>query len=106
MIKTRAQILHAPISHTTMKFGPVPLSHAEGKILGHNIAGADGQRRLRKGRPLSADDIAVLSDLGRATVYVAEMESDDVDENQSARRIMRALAGPGLRLPGAGLGAG
>ncbi len=88
-----------------MKFGPVPLAEAVGKILGHNIAGADGQRRLRKGRPLTtAADVETLRGLGRQSVYVAEMEADDVDENQAARRIMRALAGPGLRLPGAASG--
>ena len=87
-----------------MNFGPVPLSAAEGKLLGHNIAGPDGQRRLRKGRPLTAADVAVLRELGRQTVYVAELAPDDVDENQAARRILRALAGPGLRLPGAASG--
>jgi molybdenum cofactor cytidylyltransferase len=87
-----------------MKFSPVPLDRAAGKILGHNIAGPDGQRRLRKGRPLTAADIDLLRALGRQTVYVAELEPGDVDENQAARRMMRALAGPGLRLPGAASG--
>lgn len=87
-----------------MKFAPLPIDQAEGKILGHNIAGPDGKRRLRKGRPLTADDVAVLRGLGRETVYVAELEPGDVDENQAARRMMRALAGPGLRLPGAASG--
>lgn len=27
-----------------MKFGPIPTTLAVGKILGHNIAGADGRR--------------------------------------------------------------
>jgi molybdenum cofactor cytidylyltransferase len=87
-----------------MRFGPVPLTEAEGKILGHNIAGPDGQRRLRKGRPLSAADLAVLRELGRTSVYVAELEPGDVDENSAARRLMHALAGDGLRLPGAASG--
>ena len=87
-----------------MKFAPLPLEHAEGKILAHNIAGPDGQRRLKKGRPLTAADLALLRELGRATVYVADLEPSDVDENQSARRMLRALAGPGLRLPGAASG--
>lgn len=43
-----------------MKFGPVPLAEAEGKILGHNVAGGDGKRRLRKGKPLRAEDVSVL----------------------------------------------
>ena len=43
-----------------MKFAPVPLSDAQGKILGHNIAGADGKRLLRKGKPLSEEDLEKL----------------------------------------------
>ena len=82
-----------------MKFGPVPLAQAAGKILGHNIAGAGGQRLLRKGRPLSEADLQTLADLGRASVYVAELAPDDVGENDAARRVAQALAGPGLRLP-------
>ena len=62
-----------------MKFAPVPLSNAEGKILGHNIAGANGQRLLRKGKPLTEEDLQKLRELGRSSVYVAEMELDDVD---------------------------
>src|SRR5262245_40992813 len=52
-------------AHREFRFGPVPLDQAEGKILGHNLAGADGRPALRKGRPLSAADVAVLRALGR-----------------------------------------
>ena len=87
-----------------MKFGPVPLAEAAGKILGHNIAGADGRRLLRKGKPLTPADLAALAGVGRQSVYVAELEPGDVDENNAARRVARAIAGPGLRLPGAASG--
>jgi molybdenum cofactor cytidylyltransferase len=87
-----------------VKFGPVPLADAAGKILGHNIAGADGHRLLRKGKPLTPADLAALAGIGRQSVYVAELEPGDVDENNAARRVARAIAGPGLRLPGAASG--
>jgi molybdenum cofactor cytidylyltransferase len=87
-----------------VKFGPLPLDLAAGKLLGHNIAGADGRRLLRKGRPLTPDDIAALRALGRQSVYVAELEPDDVNENDAARRVARAAAGAGLKLPGAASG--
>ncbi len=87
-----------------MKFGPVPLSQAVGHILGHNIAGADGKRLLRKGKPLTAADVAALAGVGRQSVYVAELEPGDVDENNAARRVVHAVAGSGLRLPGAASG--
>jgi molybdenum cofactor cytidylyltransferase len=87
-----------------MKFEPVPLSDAKGKILGHNIADADGRRLLRKGKPLSEDDLEKLRALGRSSVYVAIMEPDDVDENKAARRVAEAVCGPGLHIAGVASG--
>lgn len=83
-----------------MKFGPVPLDQAEGKILGHNIAGDDGRRLLRKGKPLTRQDVEALRALGRASVYVAGLDPNDVDEDAAARRVAVAAAGDGLRLSG------
>src|SRR5215467_3574399 len=87
-----------------MKFEAVPLSEAKGKILGHNIAGADGQRLLRKGRQLTEADLESLQALGRQAVYVAQLEASDVDENTAARRIAEAVCGPGLHISGASSG--
>jgi len=87
-----------------MKFGPVLLEDAQGKILGHNVAGSDGRRRLRKGKPLDAADIAVLAELGRRSVYVAEIEEEDVEENRAALRVAEACRGMGLRLSSAATG--
>jgi molybdenum cofactor cytidylyltransferase len=87
-----------------MKFGPVPLDRAEGKILGHNVAGSDGKRLLRKGRALSREDVEALRALGRRSVYVAELEPGDVEENAAARRIAEAAVGAGLRLSGSSTG--
>jgi molybdenum cofactor cytidylyltransferase len=83
-----------------MKFGPVPLEHAEGKILGHNIAGPDGKRAFRKGKPITAGDIRALQAMGRAMVYAAELEPGDVDEDAAARRITQTVMGGGLRPSG------
>ena len=87
-----------------MKFGPIPLSEAKGKILGHNIAGANGQRLLRKGKPLTEEDLEKLRLLGRSSVYVAELEPTDVEENSAARRVAKAICGPGLHIVGAASG--
>src|SRR5690349_15119219 len=83
-----------------MKFEPVPLSEAKGKILGHNIAGSNGQRLLRKGKPLTDEDLEKLRRLGRGSVCVAQIEPEDVDENKAARRIAEAIRGPGLHITG------
>jgi hypothetical protein len=87
-----------------MKFGPVPVDDAEGKILGHNITGLDGRRLLRKGRPLSAADIHDLQELGRNVIYIAELEAGDATEDEAAGRIAQAVSGPGLRRTGSTAG--
>ena len=87
-----------------MKFGPVPLDNAEGKILGHNIAGPDGRRLLRKGKPLKREELAALRRLGRTSVYVAELEAEDVGEDSAARRAAAAAMGGGLRPSGSASG--
>lgn len=87
-----------------MKFGPVPLSEAKGKILGHNIAATNGQRLLRKGKPLTGEDLEKLRIVGRSSVYVAEIESNDVEENRAARRVAEAICGAGLHITGVASG--
>ncbi len=87
-----------------MKFGPVRLEAAFGKILGHNVAGADGKRLLRKGRALSDSDLETLRSLGWTVVYVAEPEPGDVAEDEAARRVAAAAAGPGIEASAAAAG--
>jgi hypothetical protein len=74
-----------------MKFRRVPLAEAEGHILGHNVS-CEGRRVLKKGRRLSAPELAELRKAGLDSVYVAELEPDDVGEDEAARRIGTALA--------------
>lgn len=81
-----------------MKFGPVPLEEAEGKILAHHIAGLNGSHTFRKGKPLEAGDIAALHELGRKIVFAAELEPGDVGEDAAALRVARAVCGSYLNL--------
>ena len=87
-----------------MKFYPLALDAAAGKILGHNIAASDGQRLLRKGRPLSAEDVALLRRHGHSRVYVAELEPGDISEDGASKRVADAVFGAGLRRMSAGAG--
>ncbi len=73
-----------------MKFGPIPVSQAEGKILAHNITRGEQHRALRKGKKISAGDISTLLAAGCQTVYIAELESGDVEENNAAFQIARS----------------
>ncbi len=74
-----------------MKFGPVPLDEAVGAILAHSQR--VGERMLRKGRVLSADDIAALRQAGHEAVIAARLDPGDMDENAAAAHVAAALAG-------------
>ncbi len=87
-----------------MKFGPVPLDDALGKILGHNIAGPDGRRVVRKGKALTQEHLDALRTIGRTQVYVAALEPGDLDEDTAAHRTAEAIMGGGLRMSGSSTG--
>ncbi|WP_114964438.1 molybdopterin-binding protein [Alkalilacustris brevis] len=88
-----------------MEFGPVPLAQAEGARLAHSLLLEDGGARLRKGRVLTAEDLARMAQAGLAEVVVARLGPADLDEDSAAQRLARALvpdeAAAGLRLSGA-----
>jgi molybdenum cofactor cytidylyltransferase len=88
-----------------VKFRRVPLAQAEGHILGHNVS-YEGRRVLRKGGRLRGAELALLASAGQSTVFVAELEPDDIGEDVAAERIAEALlsAASGLehRLLGTG----
>jgi molybdenum cofactor cytidylyltransferase len=77
-----------------VKFGTVPVAEAAGGILAHSQRVATGT--LRKGRVLSAEDIAALHDAGIGTLTVARLEAGDVREDEAAAIVSRALAGEHL----------
>jgi molybdenum cofactor cytidylyltransferase len=74
-----------------MKFGGVPVDEAVGAVLAHSLKA--GELSLRKGRVLSAEDVAALRAAGRFTVIAARLEPGDVDENTAAGEIAAPLAG-------------
>lgn len=73
-----------------MKFGPVDLGQAEGAILAHSVQSSDG-KRLRKGRWLTAEDVAGLRAAGMTQVTVARLDADDVHEDAAATDLARAF---------------
>ena len=58
-----------------MKFGVTPLDQAEGGVLAHSVRLAGAV--FKKGRVLSADDVAALRRAGRAQVVIARFDPDD-----------------------------
>ncbi|QFT60205.1 putative molybdopterin binding domain protein [Sulfitobacter sp. THAF37] len=79
-----------------MKFGPVPLTEAEGAVLAHSVQTGEG--RLRKGRTLTPEDVNALAEAGHETVIVARLDRDDLGEDRAAERLARAVLGQGQGL--------
>jgi molybdenum cofactor cytidylyltransferase len=77
-----------------MKFGTVPVADAIGCVLAHGVKTAGAS--FKKGRVLTAGDIAVLHGLGIAAVIAARLEADDVPEDEAARALAVAAAGQGV----------
>lgn len=82
-----------------MFFGPVPVREAAGGILGHSVSA--GSERFRKGRVLSAADIDILTRAGHSEIYIARLDENDMPEDEAARRIAEAIAGPQARVAAA-----
>ncbi|MDH3263971.1 MAG: molybdopterin-binding protein, partial [Paracoccaceae bacterium] len=64
-------------------------SEAEGAILAHSLGTAGG--RMRKGRVLTAGDLAALAEAGVTEVTVARLGPDDVQEDEAAEALAGAL---------------
>jgi molybdenum cofactor cytidylyltransferase len=77
-----------------MKFATFAVTEAEGAILAHSVHLPAGV--LRKGRTLSAADIADLQAAGIAAVMAAQLGPADVTEDVVATRIAAACRGGGL----------
>ncbi|MBL8672667.1 MAG: molybdopterin-binding/glycosyltransferase family 2 protein [Alphaproteobacteria bacterium] len=82
-----------------MRFGPVPVAEAEGAVLAHGRR--VGSAVFKKGRVLSASDVAALTAANVGEVVVARLEPDDVSEDAAAAGLAAAIAGPGLTVSAA-----
>ncbi len=78
-----------------MKFGAIETSAALGLILGHGVK--CGEATFKKGRVLSAIDVAALQSNNILEVIVAQIEAGDVPEDEAARRVALAIAGRGTK---------
>jgi len=79
-----------------VKFGRFSLADATGIVLAHGLR--VGGRTFRKGRVLSAADLALLEREGIDSVTGARVDATDVAEDTAALAAARALAGPGARV--------
>ena len=79
-----------------MKFGEIPVADAAGAVLAHSLR--FGTLSLRKGRVLSADNVAALKAAGCTTVVAARLEPGDIEENAAAAEIAPAVAGRSIKV--------
>jgi len=55
---------------------------------------------FRRGHVVKKSDISKLLDLGKKQVYVLRLKPGELHEDAAARRMARAMSGPGIRLRG------
>jgi molybdenum cofactor cytidylyltransferase len=78
-----------------MIFGKLPVAKAVGAILGHSLVA--GKKHFKKGDKLTPFDIAQIEAAGIHEVIAAQIETDDVGEDEAAARIAEAAAGSGAK---------
>ena len=76
-----------------MIFGELLLDQSEGAILAHSVKHAGGM--FKKGRTLTADDIALLKGSGVTSVFAAKLSADDVPEDEAAAAVARIVGAGG-----------
>jgi molybdenum cofactor synthesis domain-containing protein len=80
----------------------IPVEEAVGLPLAHDITeivpGKHKGPAFRRGHVVRQEDIPKLLDVGKRNLYVMELEKDELHEEDAARRLAQAAAGPNLKL--------
>ena len=80
----------------------IPVEQAVGLPLAHDITeivpGKHKGPAFRRGHLIRQEDVAKLLDVGKANIYVMELENDELHEEDAARRLAEAAAGDNLEL--------
>jgi molybdenum cofactor synthesis domain-containing protein len=80
----------------------IPVEEAVGLPLAHDITeiipGKHKGPAFRRGHIIRAEDVSKLLDVGKANIYVMNLEKDELHEEDAARRLAKAAAGAKLRL--------
>jgi molybdopterin biosynthesis enzyme len=80
----------------------VPVEEAVGLPLAHDITeivpGKHKGPAFRRGHIIRPEDVSKLLDVGKANIYVMNLERDEIHEEDAARRLAKAAAGANLKL--------
>ncbi len=88
-----------------MKIEAIPVEHAVGRRLAHDLtlidpeSGFKGARFIR-GQMLCSEDIPLLKRMGKFHISFLEMEPGEVHEDEAACRLGKRIAGSGVVLEG------
>jgi molybdenum cofactor synthesis domain-containing protein len=82
----------------------IPVQEAVGLPLAHDITeiipGKHKGPAFRRGHVIRPEDVSKLLDVGKAHIYVMELERDELHEEDAAKRLAKAAAGPNIRFSG------
>jgi molybdenum cofactor synthesis domain-containing protein len=80
----------------------ISVEEAVGLPLAHDITeiipGKHKGPAFRRGHIIRPEDVSKLLDVGKANIYVMELEKDELHEEDAARRLAKAAAGTNLKL--------
>jgi molybdenum cofactor synthesis domain-containing protein len=80
----------------------IPVDQAVGMVLPHDITEIVKDkfkgRAFKKGHIIRTEDIEHLKRLGKEHIYVLQLGSEEIHENEAAEILAKALAGPGATL--------
>jgi molybdenum cofactor synthesis domain-containing protein len=80
----------------------IPVQEAVGLPLAHDITeivpGKHKGPAFRRGHVIRPEDISKLLDVGKAHIYVMQLEKNELHEEDAAKRLAKAAAGPNIRL--------
>ena len=79
-----------------MKFGSVPIDESIGGIVAHAVK-RDGLV-LKKGETVGSAHLEALRSAGVSAIVVAQLEGDDIGEDEAAGRLARAASGDHVRV--------
>ena len=87
-----------------MRLRTIKTEEAIGKVLSHDITqivkGEFKGAPFRKGHIIKQEDVPALLKLGKENIYILDLESNEVHEDEAAIRLGRAAAGDGVTWSG------
>jgi molybdenum cofactor cytidylyltransferase len=86
-----------------MKARAIDVRHSVGRVLLSTIFHTNGKKLLAKGHRIEGEDVQMLQDEAMNEVWVAELEEDDVSEDEAVMQVARKIGNGSLEIrPAAG----